>query len=424
MKREQKASKKEAKRNVVPSATFEDEAPKKRVDTSDTNDTVFVKMMDSLSQVAGLSGTIKSENNVADIFEDKVDNWTVVLPTNILTCVDLKFKNDDVKKLMGFDLPKGLVNQVNFVSAASIRATINKNKLAELPDTDETTVVGNNKFSSGLIDKCQRDLLSKLNLNKFPKSLTELAAKDGEFKVAPQNKLLIDLDSRKFVVNRILPTIIKEEKLKGYPLANIQMSNIKVDGDYLYFRLTFKSNTVVDIITISKANFVHVNFTLPHSEFAELAKNYLDVAAPGARVEFVNHASVTAGLKGAEVELVKKATRTNTSDVTTLPVINIENAKSLYDSIATGKKYKNPIFNICNADSDRKVTVFSTKNIQSKLATVLDDEVLQYTAGGNTVVLPNTKKLILASVFDGELHSGLRVSFRTSNEDIGFAISV
>lgn len=418
MKREKKVSAAEETK-AMPQATFVDEPVRKN--SLESNDTdMFVKMTDFAAKVSGFAGTIKSEHNVADVFMEHGKGWTTVVPSNILSFISFKYHVDELKKLMMLvDLPKGAVNKVALASG-NVRVFVNKDKLAELPASD--AVVDKEYLKGGLIDECHRNIAVKLNLNKFPKTMLEMAASKGEFKLAEGNKVMVDLDARKFIVNRVLPTIIKEESVKGYPLSNIEISQLKTEGDYVFFALTFKNTSIADVVTVDKKNYVAANFSMPHEVFGQLTKEYLDVAAAGAKVIFVDTKSLTNQLKGTEVDMVKKTIQTNGHVVTTTPVIKIDEATSLFEK-AGEKTWKNPLLGLAFGSGDTRASI-NPKLIHSKLGNILDGDVIEYVANGSTAILPNVKKLILASLFDGEIPSDLRVSYSSSNTGIAFAVSV
>lgn len=422
MKREKKkASDKqtEAPKKVALSSTLiKDE----RVNTADTNDTSFENMTEFANKLSGFGRHIKSETTVENLMAEP-SKWTVVVPSNILSLVSFKYSCEDLKKFVSQELPKGTIHRLTF-TGNSVRLFINKEKLADLPDETQLVNVDNkNLYSTKLIDDCHRSLMAKLNLNKFPRMLSDMALKDGEFKLTTGSRIIMDLDSRKFIVNRVLPSIVTEESIKGYPLSNIELTNVLVEGDYLFFALTFKSVAVADSITIHKQNFVAANYSMSHDKFKELAKTYLDISAPGARVEFVNTKSLTDNLSGANVDIAKKSIQTNGFKLNTTPVINIEEAKSLYKKESGNRVFKNPLLKL-TASMDSDHVAFDMKQVESKLSAVLDKDTLRYSVNGATVVLPNVKKLILASLHDGEIPTNLRVSYSTSNANIGFAVSV
>lgn len=423
MKREKNksVSNAETENKALPQATFVDEP--KRKNSSDTNDTDFEKWTDFSSKVSGFSGTIRSEHNVADLLEGQGKDWVTVIPSDIIVVANFKYHVDELRKMLAVDLPKGTVSKLSLVSN-NIRLFINRDKLGDLPEADSVDSKKKNLYKTQLIEDCYRDLVSQLNINKFPKILQDMAVGDKEFKLSDGNKILLDIDSKKFITNRLLPVIIKEESVKGYPLSNVAISEIKTEGDYVFFALTFKNQAVVDVITINKKNFVGVNISTSHEKFAEIAKNYLDIVAPGSKVIFVDTNSLTKELKGDERDIVLKHIQTTSHVTPTTPVIAIEAASSLHNKPADEKVWKNPLIKLAlEDDGDTKIT-YNTKTIKEKFATVLDGDVVEYVANGSTTILPNTKKLILASMFDGEIPSGIRVTYSSSDTQIGFALSV
>lgn len=410
----------ETENKALPQATFVDEPGRKN--SSDTNDTDFEKWADFSSKVSGFGSTIRSEHNVADLLEGQGKDWVTVIPSDIIVVANFKYHVDELKKMLAVDLPKGTVSKLSLVSN-NIRLFINRDKLGDLPETNGADSK-KNLYKTQLIEDCYRNLAAQLNINKFPKILQEMAVGDKEFKLSDGNKILLDIDSKKFITNRLLPVIIKEESVKGYPLSNVAISEIKTEGDYVFFALTFKNTAVSDVVTINKKNFVGVNISTSHEKFAEIAKNYLDIAAAGSKVVFVDTNSLTKDLKGNEVDVVKKYIQTASHATPTTPVIAIEAATSLHDKPADEKVWKNPLIKLAlEDDGDTRIT-YNTKTIKEKFATVLDGDVVEYVANGSTTILPNTKKLILASMFDGEIPSGIRVTYSSSDTQFGFALSV
>lgn len=417
--------------NELPNSTFA--RVEQRVNTADTNGTtqqVFVKKDEQGSEVPKFLASITVGNgNINDILSTQQHEWTTVIPSNLVYYVSFKYSVEDLKKTMEFDLPRELVSKVTLTNTGAIRLFLDKDKLSGLPDrkdVDKDDKNASNLFRSGLIDKCHRDILSKLNLNKFPEALADLSSDDDNFKLVGR-EITMDLDGKKFIVNRILPGIIREESIKGYPLSNIEVSPIKISGDFLYFATTFKNSVIADGITINNKNFVAARFSMTHDSFVELAKNYLDAAAPGSRVKFASYKSVTEHLseEKGETKLAARCIHSNTFELTTIPMINIEEATSLYRHGDNKKGFKNPLLTLSRHGNNSEHASFNSNAIRKKLGLVLDHEnVLTYNANDGTCVLPNVKKLILASIFDGELPPYIKVSYRTDNVCIAFDVTV
>jgi hypothetical protein len=411
----------------LPNSTFA--RVEQRVNTADTNDTtqqVFVKKDEQGSEVPKFLASIKVDDSINDILSTQQNEWTTVIPSNLVYYISFKYSVEDLKKAMEFDLPKEVVSKVTLTNTGAIRLFLDKDKLKELPDRKDADKDASNLFRSGLIDKCHRDILSKLNLNKFPEALTDLSSEDGNFKLVGR-QITMDLDGKKFIVNRILPGIIREEVIKGYPLSNIEVTPIKISGDFLYFATTFKNSAIADGITISNKSFVAARFSMTHENFAELAKNYLDAAAPGSRVKFASYQSVTSNLseEKGEIKLATRCINTNTFEIKTIPMINIAEATSLYKHGDNKKGFKNPLLTLSRHGSNSECVSFNGNAIRKKLGLVLDSEnVLTYNSNDGTCILPNVKKLILASIFDGELPPYIKVSYSTDNTSIAFDVTV
>lgn len=438
--------KKEKKQNVAANAqaVTKPVAPsafarvEERVNAVDVNGTKTQwTTNDEYNNIVGYDGIIKTKSSIKDVLSTESADWVTAVPSNLLTYLSLEYSVEEIKKVVDMELPNGLVTKLTLTDNGNIRLFLDKNKLKELPnkqaDNDKNESNDeSNRYRVGLVDKCYNNVLSTLGLDKFPDTMMTLAADTGsEFKVSAEG-IIIDIKGKDFIANRILPSIIREENIKGYPLSNIKLSDIKINGDRLFFALTFKNRQVTDSITVSNKTLVVARFSMTHEIFAELSKPYLDTVAVGAKIKFADVNSVTGKFTDdedgkAKCAIAKKCIETNGFEVFAVPVIDITGADSLYKKGSTKEGFKNPILNFSLPQSANGISMsyLNYGHIRKKLNAVIEGtNVLTYVLNESTIVLPNIKKLVLASVFDGDIPSNLKVSWASDNTKFGFSLSL